>query len=389
VSATSGTRVLPYRALFPIGAAFALIGVAPWILYGLGLAPWPGALHRTLMIQGFEQAFVLGFLLTAMPGLTHSEPCRPAELAVAVLAVAASGAAALLGATVVAAAAFLAGLLLVVAALGRRLPRARVQPPRELMFVGFGLVLGMLGGALQLAAALGAPLDPAPRFGERLVSLGFVLSLVLGVGSLLVPVITGARDPLRIPGIAGAHEGRRRAWFYGALIALLALAFAAEAAGRPGIGAILRASAATVMLLWVWKLVRRPQRREPPALGVWASGWLVLAGLWSAALLPAAALAGLHLVFIGGFGLLTMGVGTRVVVMHGGHGAGDERVVFGAGVAVALAGALAARIAAELVPAGAPLLLAASAVLWSIAWTAWAWRALPRIRRIRRPTPAA
>jgi len=76
--------IAPYRVLFPIGAALALIGVAPWALYALGLAPWPGPLHRALMIRCFEQSFVLGFMLTAMPGLTHAERCRPAELGIAV-----------------------------------------------------------------------------------------------------------------------------------------------------------------------------------------------------------------------------------------------------------------------------------------------------------------
>jgi len=118
----------------------------------------------------------------------------------------------------------------------RRLPKARVTPPRELVFVGFGLALGLVGGALQLAAALGWPLDPAPRWGERLTSLGLVLSLVLGVGGLLVPVIAGLRDPLAIPGIAAAHEAGGRTHLYAALIAALALAFVAEAIGHPAWG---------------------------------------------------------------------------------------------------------------------------------------------------------
>jgi len=133
------------------------------------------------------------------------------------------------------------------------------------------------------------------------------------------------------------------------------------------VGAALRASAATVILLLVWKLPRRPGRRELPAWGVWVSGWLILIGLWVAALLPSRAMAGLHLVFIGGFGLLTIGVGTRVVVMHGGHPPAAERLVLGAGVAVALAGALIARVASDFVPALGNGLLTSSALLWPVA----------------------
>jgi uncharacterized protein involved in response to NO len=381
--------ISPYRVLFPIGAAFAVLGAAPWALHALGLVPWPGPLHRTLMIQGFEQSFVLGFLLTAMPGLIHAEPCRPAELAVAALSVVVFGVAALTGWAPGAAAAYLAGLLLIASALARRLPQARIAPPRELLFVGFGLLLGMAGGALQLAAALGHPFEPAPRWGERLTSLGLVLSLVLGVGGLLVPVIAALRQPLAIPGVAAAHEGGARTRLYAALIAALALAFVAEALGHPGLGAALRAAAATVILLLVWKLTQLPRRRELQVWALWASGWLVLLGLWLTALAPAHALAGLHLVFIGGFGVLTAGIGTRVVVMHGGHPPPNERRIFGLGVALALVAALAARLAADFMPARAAPLLGASAVLWSLAWGLWGWRAVPLIWRPRRPAPAS
>src|SRR5512135_2057051 len=74
----------PYRLLFPLGAAFALAGVAPWLAAPFGVA-WPGPLHMALMIEGFEQSFVLGFLLTAMPAFTRGGRCARWELAAAVL----------------------------------------------------------------------------------------------------------------------------------------------------------------------------------------------------------------------------------------------------------------------------------------------------------------
>jgi len=61
----------PYRLLFPLGVLAGLIGAGAWPLHALGWLPWPGALHRALMMQGFEHGFVLGFLLTAIPGLTR------------------------------------------------------------------------------------------------------------------------------------------------------------------------------------------------------------------------------------------------------------------------------------------------------------------------------
>jgi hypothetical protein len=223
--------------------------------------------------------------------------------------------------------------------------------------------------------------------GGRLVSLGMVLSLVLGLGSLLVPTFAGLPAPLAIPGIAGAHERRGRVRLYAAVIAVFAAAFAAEAAGLPALGAWLRAVAATTMIVWVWKLVRLPARRDAPAFALWGSGWLLLAGLWVVALAPRFTLAGLHLTFIGGYALLTLGIATRVIVSHGRHPLEDERRVLTPWVIGLVLAALVARLAAEWAPARAVILLGASGTLWVAGWLLWAWRAGPRVapRRVVAP----
>ncbi len=262
----------PYRALFPIGFAFALIGAGVWPLHALGLVPYPGPLHVTLMMQGFEQCFVLGFLLTAMPAFTRGARCRPQELTVATALMLAFGAAALAGAAAMAQAAFLVSVVFVVVTLGRRVWGNLELPPEEFLFVGFGLAMGTLGSALILAAAHGAGPPVPPRFAERLLSLGMVLSLVLGVGSLLVPTFAGLPDPLSIPGVAGPHERRGRRPLYLVLIAALATAFALELAGHAALGMALRAVTATVMGLWVWKLLRLPGRHTLHAFALWTSG---------------------------------------------------------------------------------------------------------------------
>jgi uncharacterized protein involved in response to NO len=379
------TRIEPYRLFFPIGFVFALLGVAPWPLHAMGWLPYPGAFHRALMMQGFELSFVVGFLLTALPGFTHGPRCHAVELALPALSLVAFAVAIFANLVVPAQAAFLLILLVLLVAAGRRVLGNRVGPPEEFLFVGFGLLLGLIGGWLQLAAALGPYEDPAPRFAERLVSLGMVLSLVLGVGGLLVPVFAGMRNPLVIPKVAGPHERRGRRGLYAALLAVLALAFVAESSGRPGLGAILRAAAASAIGLLVWKLWCLPGRRELPAFVLWGSGWLLLAGLWLAVLLPRNRVGVLHLVFIGGFGLLTLGIGTRVIVAHGKHPLEVERATLAPAVIGAVALALAARVASEFWPGAAGTLIGVSGALWVVAWLGWGMRALPRI--VRRGTP--
>jgi uncharacterized protein involved in response to NO len=325
---------------------------------------------------------VVGFLLTAMPGLTKSAPCSRGELAIAVIAAVTLVVAAVLGAIRVAEVATAASLLLLISAFARRLRSARANRPAEVLFVGFGLLLGLTGAVWQIVLGRFEP------FAARLLSLGLVLSLVLGLGGLLVPAFTGMRTPLAIPGLSAAHEKQRRTAFYLVIIAVLAAAFVVESQGWNPLGAWLRAAAATVMVVWVWKLIRLPGRRDAPAWAMWSSGWLILAGLWVVALAPRFGLAALHLIFIGGFSLLTLGVGTRVVVAHGQHPLTDERRVLSWTPIALIAAALISRLAAEWMPTRSNVYLAASGTLWILAWLLWATRGLPRIVTPNRPSHA-
>jgi len=381
MSASPSRRIDPYRVLFPLGATYGVIGAGLWPLTAAGAIPYPGVLHRELMIQGFEQCFVMGFLLTAMPGLTKGAPCRPLELALATLAALATGVAALLGQFRAVQGSFAASVALLAIILASRLRPLNAPRPVELAFVGFGLLLGLAGGLMQLRAG------GIDVFAGRLISLGMVLSLVLGLGSLLVPTFAGMKTPLAIPGVAGAHERRGRVALYAAVIAVLLGAFVAEASGHGAIGAWMRAGVATVMLLWVWKLARLPGKRDLPAFALWCSGWLLLIGLWMVALLPQWRLAGLHVTFIGGYSLLTLAIATRVVVAHGRHPLEDERRVLSPLAAGLLMAALVVRLAAEAAPARATMLLATSGALWGAAWVLWALRAGPRIVGVRKVAP--
>jgi uncharacterized protein involved in response to NO len=376
------TPLEPYRFLFPLGALDAVLGAAPWVLYAAGLMPYPAVIHRAMMIEGFELCFVMGFLLTAMPAFTRGERCRPWERAVAIAAAALFGGAALAGLAPLAHAAFLAAVIHLAIAAGRRVARAPMKPAEEFGFVGLGLLFGLASGVMQTGASLGLWGEPAPNIGARLGSLGMVLCLVAGVGALLVPAFVGMKHPLMIPGVAGAHERRGRRQLYVALGALFVAAFALEAAGLAAAGAWARAIAAGTLLLWVWKVWRLPGRRDRYGFALWGSGWFLFLGLLLAALLPLHAVAAYHLTFIGGYGLLTLGIGTRVVVSHGKHPQSDEPRLYSALVVGAILLAVALRYAAEWVPVrGVAHALATSAALWIVAWIAWTIGALAKVLR--------
>lgn len=378
----------PYRILFPIGAVFALWGALVWPLTWVARLAYPGVTHRGLMMQGFELSFVLGFLLTAIPGFTGGQKFRPFELIVAAALMIAFGCSVAVG--VPAAASLFAAFAIAwaAAAIVTRVIVKRLLPPEEFAFVGLGLVLGFAGTLWQALAGFGvAPVaEPAPFFAQRLVSLGMMLSLVLGIGGLLVPAFAGIPNPLAIPGLAKAHERRGRRGLYLILALVLGSAFVLEAKGLAREAAVARAVVATVMLLWVWKLPAPSTRNDTFSVALRLAGGCVLVGLWLSALQPAHALAGFHVMFIGGFGLLTIGIATRVVVSHGRHVAAYEKSLLRGWQVVALLLAATARAAAESFPAAGAPLLGVSGLLWSVAWSMWLWGAIPLIVRVRPAT---
>ncbi len=373
----------PYRLLFPLGILAAVAGSVVWPATWLGVLGYPGVLHRELMIPGFEQCFVSGFLLTAMPAFTHGPRCSRLELGLAVAAALATLTAALLGSPPAVAGTQLASVLLLVTALARRVARSRQLPPEEFAFVAFGLAAGLLGLCLQLAGAFNAAPSLPARFPERLVSLGMVLSLVVGLGSLLVPTFAGMPRPLALPGIAGPHERHGRRPFYLAIVAVLALSFLTDAIAIARVGPLLRAAAVSTMMVVGWKLTRRPGHRTLHAHALWLSGWAILVGLWLTALLPALELAGLHIVFIGGFALLTLAIATRVTVAHGSHPLAVEPGVLSPAIVALLGITLACRLAAEADPQRRALWLAVGGTFAGVMWLWWGTRVVRLLTRKR------
>jgi uncharacterized protein involved in response to NO len=371
----------PYRILFPLGVLYAILAALVWPLYAAGWVTYPAMLHWTLMVQGFLHCFVLGFLMTAMPAFLHAEKARPWELGLAAGAMVLFGAFAFAGAWAAAQAAYLVTLVVVVQAGVRRLPRRRGDPAEEFLFVVLGFAFAAVGAVMGAGVGAGWWDEPTPRFALHLFTRGMMLSIVLGLGGLLVPTFSAMREPLVIPGVARpGQRGPRRA-LYVPLALLLVVAMVVEATGRPGAAAWLRVVPATVLGLLVWKLFRLPGRRDTLSWSIWSAGWFVLLGLWTAAVVPARAILGYHIVFLGGFGLLILGIATRVVVTHGAHPVEQEGRVLRRGVVVTVALALLTRVGAEFAPATVNLHYALSGLLWIVAWLVWGSGALPRIAK--------
>jgi uncharacterized protein involved in response to NO len=308
------TRTMPdpYRVLFPIGIAAAFVALLPWVAQALSGAPWwpaalrpawPGPAHAAIMMQGFELAFVCGFLLTAMPAFTHGARATRVELGVVTAGVAAFT---VLRALEVAGAAIatLVTLLALGFAIARRVRGGAAAPPEEFLLVGTGLALGVAGALVETASVFGLMPPIAERYGVRAFSMGMVLALVLGLGGLLVPTFAEVANPLAITGIARAGQRPRRRAFMLALAGLLLVAVNLEFAGLGSLAGDLRALAVVASTQLAWKLWRGPGRGDSLAWALWLAGWRVTLGFVAAAVWPEQRVEAWHVAFVGGYALL-------------------------------------------------------------------------------------
>jgi uncharacterized protein involved in response to NO len=379
----------PYRVLFPIGVIAALAGLLPWVAYEVALRlgrplAWPGEMHAAMLLQGFELAFICGFMLTSMPAFTHGPRCTRGELAAVTSAVLAF---VLLRAFDVrwASWAWLAALVTLSAIVARRVRPGAAAPPEEFLLVATGMALGLAGGVVQALVSLGVLPAFQMRAGLRCISLGMLPALVLGLGSLLVPTFARMKDPLDIIGLARAGDRPRRRGFVLVIAALLVLAVNAEFVGMATPAAWLRTLAVLASTQLAWKLWRLPGRSDRLSWSLWTAGWCVAIGFTWAALAPVHRVEAWHVAFVGGYALLTLAIGTRVVVSHGGHAGSEERVLLSVPALASLALALLVRaLGPTWDPVRAAVHHAIAAGFATLAFALWLRGAWPRVRKTRR-----
>jgi uncharacterized protein involved in response to NO len=336
------------------------------------------------MIEGFMGAFIIGFLATAAPRLTGTRHFSPIEL-LTVLALY-TGAVAMhiaehyFGGDLI----FLVLLVTLAALIGRRLYRRTDLPPPSFALVAFGFFNAILGSVLLLLGGAGHGLIRCATLGSLLLYQGFVLYLVLGIGGFLIPRFLTLPAKPELPDSGEFSPPRiRRALFSVAIGMALFAGFVVEViAEAPRLAAAIRFTAAVVFLGSEIPLHLSAARRVTLSQCFRAAILLLVLGLFFPVLWPWQRVAGIHLIFIGGFTLIAFTVATRVVLGHSGHG--DlflEPLPFlraAAGLLIAAAGL---RVLGDFfLPVRGTLLNSASS-LWMVAATIWSWRVLPKIWR--------
>lgn len=371
----------PYQLFFPLGLLYAIYGAAVWVMYWLAKLPYPAFAHAHLMISGFLFSFVSGFLMTAIPKFLGARQATGAEITVAALlnlsslmAVGAHlppiyhyvGSALLL--------LFLAYFCLA------RFVRRDFDPPPHFVFLALGLAGGALGSLVLIAvdrSLLSSRWLPA---GRAVLYQGTMLFLVIGVGGRMLRNLLGWNYTSIISKKQWSSPLGAERLVIGVQATALVASFVVEALTSPRAGHVLRAAIISWIAVTEWRLYRRPRMRSKLAFWLWISIWSLVVGSWAYALIPGAGVHGLHIVFIGGLGLMALMIASRVTLAHGGHGVDQEkslRALRYAGILILFAALT--RAAAPLTPQIYTSHLAYAAITWIAGLLVWAAVFVPKI----------
>ena len=373
----------PFRIFFPLGVLFGISGVSLWPLYYLGIHTsfYPATMHGSLMVQGFLTAFVIGFLGTAMPRLTGTPPLSRWELRMLLALLIITAGLQIALKDFAGDCAHLALLVSFVTCMGRRLARRRNLPPPGFALVAIGFLNALIGGVL-VVMLLWFPSSVLAPVGKLLLVKGWLLLLILGVGGFLLPRFFGMPESEYPESPIPSAPWKSHARLAAATGLLITATILAEAQNwHTRLAVIVQCLAAGGYLLATVPLFSAKAPNVTLTLCLRAALVLLIAGLVFPLCWPLYRLAGQHLIFIGGFTLISFTVATRVVLGHsGGSHLFPAPLPFLRGAAALFAIATVLRVVADFLPVTRNHWLNAAAGAWMLAALVWARRILPRVR---------
>lgn len=378
----------PFRLFFPLGLLASACGVILWPALSQGwLDYYPLEAHARWMAIGFGGCFIAGFLGTAGPRLLDAPPWSKWELLLFVgLALAMM---VCLGLNEIAFADALAGIWLlgVLGSLLFRFFKIRGDvPPPGMPMAALGLFsAGVAGIVLGLTPLIEIPYC-LYSFSRLLYFQGLVWLPVIAVAPFLLPRFFGKSSLHSFDDSPEIPAGWTRRFTESLAAGLLLIAtFACEAWFSPRLGMALRA-----IVVFLYLAVSVPGLvgwTKTNGLGIalrWvapcaAGGWLL------AVVFPLHRTGMLHLMFIGGIGLLILSAATRVIL---GHAERQDRLKlpmkwFHAMWALLLFTA-ATRMTSDFLPEVRMTHFTYAAILWLAILVFWMWKMR---RELKHPLP--
>lgn len=362
-----------YRYFFPAGWLLGIWGVLLWILFPWNLVSYPGFIHPELMMGGFFLCFACGFLMTAAPRFTDSYGPSKSDHLISGLLIALLFLSLALPKLYFYA--VVSGLFVfLMTYVAKRFVSRRSNPPDAFIFVGAGLWVGLLGSLILLLRELIELPQPIHLLGRQFFLQAYIMCLVIGVGSRLVPALLGWAA---LPSEKVKSQGVLK--YIVVAIAFIAT-YVVESAGYGGEANLLRAVVLSYIFLVLWRLYQLPKRRAVQTWWLWISAWMILLPQWGIVFAPAYRIHLLHVLLVSGLALMTFMVVVRVSLSHGKHDMNLEKrskALFIGAFLICLAGFT--RLSASFAPEIYQSHLVYAAYTWILALVIWGLKFLPKV----------
>lgn len=301
----------PYSYLFPLGILSATLAVLMWVGFDLKwIHFYPKQAHANLMFFSFFWSFIAGFLMTAIPKMTQTFTAQKAELATTVGFVILQWLANLNNLIYFSVLLFLMQLIVLLTFIIRRFLKKQQLPFEGFVFLPAAFVSALIGLICFFIK------------GEEAYSLlylfsgqAFVLNLICGLGSRLIPVLT--RIPMSLSPDQKGSVSKMKEMII--LMLTLNTTFLIEAFYTEKLGYVLRFIVFLIIIIRYFKIFHKPSIRSFVGIGLRLSLYIMAFSYLALAVINGAVLPILHFVFISGFALVTLMVATRVTIAHGGE----------------------------------------------------------------------
>ena len=314
--AATSWRSEPFRIFFPLGVLFAWIGVGHWLMYTTGMSStYSCKLHGLVQTQAFLMAFAVGFLLTALPRRTQTAAVSAGEMVALAAALIVTTAGAVAGQWLISEVAYACVFVLLAQfAIRRFIGRAAGRrPPAAFVMVPIAAMHGLVGAVLVAVAEFQNAPAWAEHLGKLLIEQGVFLCLAIGIGGLILPLMSGTPPP---PDLGSSPRESWKAIAYATAGAAIFASLILEQLGFDRIGPLMRAIVVAVGLGLGGGAWRPPGKTGVHRKLVWLATWMMPIGLLASAMWPDYRVPALHILFIGGFGLMAFGVATHVSLTH-------------------------------------------------------------------------
>ena len=298
----------PYRNFFLTGIFYLLWGTLIWVPQIFTDSTYPVLAHRYLMLNGFSASFIAGFLMTAVPKFSGTEPTKTIESRPFAIITAIGVMFAYLDLDRWTAGVSALQATLILTFLFRRIQKRSTNPPYSFVFLFVGM-------GLWLFSALSHVVTGSEAY-KYMHYEGAIAALILGVGSRLVPGILGHIEIVQTQ----RKRYETNLTFLKTvplLFWVLMISFVVSFFLQGQVALLIRTLVVCVIAFKYWSLHKLPREKTALTANIWISCWLIILSFilklfWFDGDIHAS-----HAFFFSGTLLLTLLISMRVLQSHG------------------------------------------------------------------------